>query len=316
MQASHVFRLVVDKGGLRLDKHVAQEHPELSRSYIQKLIEDSYITVNGQSAKPGLKLKTGDQIIVILPPPPPTSPQPESMPVPIAYEDDDLIVVDKPAGLTVHPAPGHPSHTLVNALLAHCPGLAAIDDSERPGIVHRLDRDTSGLMVVAKNRFAWTNLSRQISSRLAIKQYLLLVRGHVLSSQGIIEAPIGRNPRDRKKMATVAGGRPACTVYKVLRYLDDYTLVEATLKTGRTHQLRVHFSSIGHPVVGDAVYGAKSPFLKRQFVHSYCLGFKLPSTNRYVEFRSELPADLQQALEAIEASSGKWSASTSSSEIT
>jgi len=163
-----------------------------------------------------------------------------------------------------------------------------------------LDKDTSGLMVVAKNRFARSSLSRQIGSRSAIKQYLLLVRGRVSPPQGVIEVPIGRSTRDRKKMSATAAGRPACTAYKVLRYLGDYTLVEATLKTGRTHQIRVHFSAMGYPVVGDVTYGVKSPFLKRQFVHSYCLGFKLPSTSKYKEFRSELPPDLQEALEGIE----------------
>lgn len=299
MQAPHRLYLTVGEPGLRLDKYLVEESPGLSRSQIQKLIEQGCITVNGRIAKPSLNLKAGDEVMVDLPSAPSATLAPEDLPLSIIYEDDDLIVVDKPAGLTVHPAPGHPSHTLVNALLAHCPGLAAIDASERPGVVHRLDRDTSGLMVVAKSRPAQENLSRQIGSRLAVKQYLLLVRGQVKPPQGVIEAPIGRSARDRKKMAVVAEGRQACTVYRVLQYLDNYTLVEATLKTGRTHQLRVHFAYMGYPVVGDSIYGVKSPLLGRQFVHSCCLGFRLPTSNRYVEFRSELPPDLQQALEAI-----------------
>jgi 23S rRNA pseudouridine1911/1915/1917 synthase len=208
-------------------------------------------------------------------------------------------VVDKPAGLTVHPAPGHPGHTLVNALLAHFPHLADVGDALRPGIVHRLDRDTSGLMLVAKNSKAQDNLAGQFKSHLVTKAYIALVRGRLTPENGVIEAAIGRHPRNRKKMAVVEGGREASTEYKVINYIGGYSLLEVRPKTGRTHQIRVHLSAIGFPVVGDKVYGVRSPFLSRQFLHASLLGFSLPSTGKYVEFKSELPADLEQALEDL-----------------
>lgn len=301
MPAPQVLYLVVDRPGLRLDKYLAEEYPDFSRSQLRKLIDEARVQVNQRTAKPSLTLKPGDHVTVDLPPPLPARPLPEDIPISVVYEDADIIVVDKPAGLTVHPAPGHRTHTLVNALLARYPELATLDESERPGIVHRLDRDTSGLMVVARNGAARDYLARQIGSHAAIKQYLTLVRGVVSPPQGVIEAPIGRSPRDRKKMAVTATGRPAMTVYRVVHHLDNHTLLEATLKTGRTHQIRVHMALMGYPVLGDPVYGVMSPHLKRQFLHSYCLGFRLPSTREYVEFKSELPADLQEALDKIAA---------------
>jgi 23S rRNA pseudouridine1911/1915/1917 synthase len=299
MDIPQTIRLVVKESNLRLDKYISQACPEFTRSYIQKLIEEGYVVVSGRMGKASLKPKIGDEITIEVPPSSPTSLVPESIPLNIVYEDDDLIVIDKPSGITVHPAPGHPSHTLVNAILAHCPKLSAIDSSLRPGIVHRLDKDTSGLMVVAKNKAAQLKLAAQIKGRSILKRYLVLVRFHLSPEQGTIEAPIGRHPINRKKMAVVANGRGARTLYRVLRYMDDYTFVEATLETGRTHQIRVHFSAVGHPVVGDAVYGTKVLFLERQFVHACLLGFRLPSTGQYREFRSELPPDLEQALEYI-----------------
>jgi 23S rRNA pseudouridine1911/1915/1917 synthase len=232
---------------------------------------------------------------------PPTSSllSPEAIPLNILYEDDDLLAVDKPAGLTVHPAPGHPGHTLVNAILFHFPHLADIGDSLRPGIVHRLDKDTSGVMLVAKNSVAQANLVEQFKTRSVLKTYLVLVKGQLTPENGIIEAPIGRNPRNRKRMAIVAEGREARTEYRVVKYIGDYTLLEVMPETGRTHQIRVHLSAIGYPVVGDKVYGVKSPYLLRQFVHASRLGFKLSSTGEYVEFTSELPQDLEEVLKAI-----------------
>jgi len=223
----------------------------------------------------------------------------ESIPLNIPYEDDDLLVVEKPAGLTVHPAPGHTSHTLVNALLSHLPHLADIGDSLRPGIVHRLDKDTSGLMLVAKNSKAQEHLIGQFKSRSVTKAYIALVRGRLTPETGVIEANIGRDPRNRKKMAVVEGGREASTEYQVIKYIGDYTLLEVRLRTGRTHQIRVHLAAIGFPVVGDKVYGVRSPFLSRQFLHACRLGFSLPSSGEYIEFKSELPADLEQALKDI-----------------
>jgi len=291
--------LIADDGDARLDKYVCQHFPELSRTRVQRLIADGHITVNGQPAKPGIKLNTGDRLEVAIPPAPSEHLLPESIPLNIIYEDDDLLVVDKPAGLTVHPAPGHPGHTLVNALLAHLPHLADIGDSLRPGIVHRLDKDTSGLMLVAKNSKAQANLIGQFKSHSVSKAYMALVRGRLTPETGIIEAAIGRDPRHRQRMAVVEGGREASTEYQVVKYIGDYTLLEVRPQTGRTHQIRVHLGAIGFPVVGDKIYGVKAPFLPRQFLHACWLGFSLPSSGEYIEFKSELPADLEKALEDI-----------------
>jgi 23S rRNA pseudouridine1911/1915/1917 synthase len=294
----------VSESGARLDKYVSLKCQELSRTRAQKLIEDGNITVNGQTAKPSFKLQMGDMVDITIPPPLPSLLSPEAIPLKIIYEDKDLLVVDKPAGLTVHPAPGHYSHTLVNALLAHIPDLAS-GEPTRPGIVHRLDKDTSGLIIVAKNETAHMKLADQFKNRTVTKVYRALVQGRLTPEEGIIEANIGRDPRDRKRMAVVTLGRQARTEYKVLQYLANYTFMEVKPRTGRTHQIRVHLASIGFPVVGDATYGAKSAYLSRQFLHAYKLGFKLPSNNEYRQFESPLPPDLVQALEDIAANANK-----------
>ena len=294
-----VYSFIVDKVGVRLDKYVGEKCPELSRTHAQKLIADGHITVNGRVVKASFKLSTGDKVDVTIPPTPPVSLSPEDIPLNIIYEDDDLLVVDKPAGLAVHPAPGHPDHTLVNAVLSHLPRLTEIDDSLRPGIVHRLDKDASGLMLVARNNTAQLNLIDQFKARSVVKAYKVLVKGHLTPEEGIIEASIGRDPGNRKRMAVVAEGREARTRYNVVKYIGDYTLLEVKTETGRTHQIRVHLAAIGYPVAGDNMYGIKVPFLSRQFLHAYRLGFKLPSTGEYVEFTSELPPDLTQALKDI-----------------
>ena len=294
-----VYSFVVDMPGIRLDKYVCQKCSELSRTYVQKLIGDGHITVNDRVAKAGLKLNIGDSLTVTIPFTPPSPLLPEAIPLNIIYEDDDLLVIDKPAGLAIHPAPGHLSHTLVNAILSHLPTLPDTDDSLRPGIVHRLDKDTSGVMLVAKNRQAQANLIDQFKTHSVVKAYLVLVKGHLTPESGIIEAPIGRDPQNRKRMAVVTKGREAQTQYNVVKYVGDYTLLEVKPETGRTHQIRVHLSAIGYPVVGDKVYGVKSPYLPRQFLHAHRLGFHLPSTGEYVEFESELPPDLAQALKDI-----------------
>lgn len=281
--------------GERLDKFTA-EKCQLSRAYAQKLIDEGQVAVNGRAAKAGQKLNTGDKVVVSVPPPSPISLAAEDIPLTVVYEDKDLIVVDKPPGLLVHPAAGQYKGTLVNAILAHCPDLGEINGSIRPGIVHRLDKDTSGLMMVAKNEAAQKSLSRQIKQHSIKKGYLALVLGHLTPERGAIDAPIGRHPHDRKRMAVVTGGREARTEYRVLKYLNDYTLVEAMPETGRTHQIRVHFAAIGHPIFGDHVYGKRSPMLGRQFLHAHQLGFRLPSTGKYVEFTSELPQDLAEVL--------------------
>jgi len=292
-----VYSFVVDKAGIRLDKYVGDKCPELSRTQAQRLIADGYITVNDGVVKASLKLNVGDRVNISISPTPPRPLSPEAIPLNIIYEDDDLLVIDKPAGLTVHPAPGHPSHTLVNAILSHLADLP--DDSLRPGIVHRLDKDTSGVMVVAKNSLAQADLISQFKAHSVVKAYLVMVKGHLTPENGVIEAPIGRDPRNRKRMAVVAEGREARTEYQVVKYIGDYTLLEVRPETGRTHQIRVHLKAIGYPVAGDKVYGVKSAYLSRQFMHACRLGFKQPSSGEYVEFTSELPPDLAQALEDI-----------------
>jgi 23S rRNA pseudouridine1911/1915/1917 synthase len=294
------FSFIVDTPGTRLDKFVGERGAELSRTHAQKLIADGFITVNGRVGKSSLKLNTGDRVDITIPPEPPSRLAPEDIPLNIVYEDNDLLVVDKPAGLAVHPAPGHPGHTLVNAVLNYLPGLAENADSLRPGIVHRLDKDTSGLILVAKNRMAQANLSDQFKSRSVNKAYIVLVKGRLTPESGIIEAAIGRDPRNRQRMAVVTRGREARTAYRVIRYIGSHSLLEIKPETGRTHQIRVHLAAIGFPVVGDITYGVKSPHLSRQFLHAHRLGFRLPSTGKYVEFESKLPSDLEQALRNID----------------
>jgi 23S rRNA pseudouridine1911/1915/1917 synthase len=291
--------LQVTESAIRLDKYLAREYPDLSRSRLQKLIEQGYILVNEYGAKSSQRLSVGDKVYVVLPPPEQVSLIAEHIPLNVIYEDNDILVIDKPAGLVVHPSPGHTAHTLVNALLARCPSLADFGDAMRPGIVHRLDRDTSGLIIIAKNSSAQQYIINQFKTRSVSKGYLVLVKGKLAPNQGIIEAPIGRDPSDRKRMAVVDGGRQARTSYKVKQYLDGYTLLEVNTETGRTHQIRVHLSAIGYPVVGDPVYGVRSAYVKRQFVHAYRLGFRLPATGEYREFICELPSDLKQAMRLI-----------------
>jgi len=281
---------------VRLDKYLTQVLPQFSRAYLQRLIEQGYILVNGLKAKANQRLTRSDRVTVELPTSP-GRPLPELIPLTVIHEDGDIVVIDKPAGLTVHPAPGHPSHTLVNAILAHCPGLTMNNDVMRPGIVHRLDKDTSGLIVIAKNDPARDYLVAQFKSRTVNKRYLVLVKGRLSPEQGIIEAPIGRDPHRRRRMAVMESGKQATTQYQAREYLDNYTLLEVSPVTGRTHQIRIHLSAIGYPVVGDPTYGIRSAHLDRQFVHAYRLGLRLPSSKQYQEFTSPLPADLEQALE-------------------
>ncbi len=278
----------------RLDQFLSRQG-KLTRSQVQKLIREGQVTVNDRAARPSQRLRAGDRVGLSLPSPPPLSPLPEQIPLTILYHDDDLIIVDKPPGLPVHPAPGHAQGTLINALLARFPHLGQMEGS-RPGIIHRLDKDTSGLLVVAQNEPARLRLSQQWQSRSVVKRYLVLVRGRP-PTEGIIEAPIARHPKQRQRMAVVEGGREARTSYQAVRYLNGSTLVEVTIQTGRTHQIRVHFSAIGHPVMGDRIYGVSSPHLPRQFVHAIYLCFRHPTSGEELEFHSPLPTDLAQALE-------------------
>lgn len=293
------YNFEADTPGVRLDKFVGDRCPELSRTHARKLIDDGFITVNGRHSKPSLKLEAGDTVDVTVPPEEPPGLEPEDIPLTILFEDKDVLVIDKPAGLPVHPAPGHPNHTLVNAVLHYLPELSADADPLRPGIVHRLDMDTSGIILVAKNRVAQADLSAQFSSRSVTKTYLVLVKGKLEPEQGVIDAAIGRDSRNRQRMAVVEKGREARTNYRVIRYIGDYTLAEIKPETGRTHQIRVHLNAIGFPVVGDATYGVTVPFLKRQFLHAHTLKFRLPSTGEEVDFESPLALDLEQALQDI-----------------
>ena len=278
--------------------------PSFSRSRAAALAREGHITVNGRPAKPSAAVRGGDVVVVVVPPPSPLDLAPQDIPVGIVYEDEHLIVVDKPTGLTVHPAPGHPDGTLVNALLALVPDLPGIGGVERPGIVHRLDKDTSGLIVVAKTDAAHRSLSRQMKERSVDKSYAALTTGALRNATGEIDAPIGRHPKQRKKMAVVEGGRSALTQYRVVERFDGprgrFTLVEAHPVTGRTHQIRVHLASIGHPLVGDPVYGRRSPLVPRHFLHAARLEIAMPpaETERKT-FESPLPDDLSDALSEL-----------------
>jgi 23S rRNA pseudouridine1911/1915/1917 synthase len=303
----HTWQVEADGAGDRLDRAIAAHLSDLSRSYAAHLIAGGHVAVNGVARdKSSYSLKAGDTVTVSIPAPMPATLRAERIPLAVVYEDADLVVVDKPAGMVVHPAPGHASGTLVNALLAHVPNLELdMGDEARPGIVHRLDKDTSGLLVVAKRRTAHETLTRQMTARTMHKEYIALVDGHPKPSKGVIDAPLARDPRDRHRMAVVAGGRIARTRYEVERDLGRYSLVRATLETGRTHQIRVHMAYIGHPLVGDPVYGKRTQHeaeklgLERQFLHAHKLGFTLPSSGEWREFVSELPEHLQAVLDKL-----------------
>ena len=298
LQKAEIRELHAADPAVRLDKYLAEKYPDLSRSVVQRLIKQGFILVNDSVTKASQKLNTNDKIYIELPPPEKISLAAEPIPVDVIYEDSDLLVLCKPAGLVVHPSPGHTAHTLVNALLARCPDLASFGDTMRPGIVHRLDRDTSGLLIVAKNSRAQQYLMNQFKARSVSKGYLVLVKGKLTVSEGIIDAPLGRDPSNRKRMAVVSGGRQARTRFKVKEYFEGYSLLDITTETGRTHQIRVHIAAIGYPVVGDAEYGVRSSILKRQFLHAYRLGFRLVS-GQYREFTCDLPPDLKNCLASL-----------------
>ena len=286
--------LTVYSSGSRVDKFIADSISWLSRSQIQILLRQSSITVNKKHAKNNQIVKFNDCIQIELPPPQILKAEPIQLD--IIYEDEDVVVLNKPAGMVVHPGPGHPEHTLVNAILSHCPSLLISDELLRPGIVHRLDKDTSGLIVIAKNIPAKEYLINQFKNHTVLKQYYVLVEGYLHPENGIIEAPIGRDPHNFKRMAIIAEGKEAITHYSVIKYYSGCTLINATLETGRTHQIRVHFASIGYPVIGDSTYGHKSPYLERHFVHAYQLGFHLPSTGVFHKYNCSLPHELENVL--------------------
>ena len=285
----------------RLDRFVADEMPDLSRAYVQQLIERGHVLVDGFKRKPKFKMTPGETVTVVVPPPEDERIAPEAIPLAIVYEDRDVLVVDKPAGLVVHPAPGHPRGTLANAVVHHAPDID-LGGSNRPGIIHRLDKDTSGLIAVAKTDRARTTLVPQWEERTVQKGYVALVAGTVPDEEGTIDVPIGRDPAQRQRMAAIRSGRPAVTHFSVVERFPGATLLDVEIETGRTHQIRVHLAFIGHPVVGDSVYGKVTSVngipVDRQFLHASRLGFSLPD-GRSVTFRSPLPPDLQAVLDHL-----------------
>lgn len=297
-------RYVADAEGERLDRFLTRQEAALSRSHLQKWIEDGRVTVGGKARKANYKLRLGDAVEVDVPEAKPVEIAPEAIELDILYEDAHLIVVNKRRGMVVHPAAGHYSGTLVNALLAHCTDLSGINGELRPGIVHRLDKDTSGVMLAAKSDTAHVSLAQQIKDKTAERTYLAIVHGNLKEESGVIEGNIGRHAADRKKMAVVAsGGKPATTLFRVLERFGAYTLVECRLRTGRTHQIRVHMTQIGHPLVGDPKYGAiRSPFsIAGQALHSASLCFSHPVTGAPMAFEAPLPEDMKQILTRLRA---------------
>ena len=290
---------LVNESGKRVDAFLADQEKATTPSRLQALIDSGHVTVNGSSVKPSYKVKSGDIVQIVMPEPSPVDILPQDIPIAFIYQDEHIAVVDKPHGLPVHPGPGHPDGTLVNALLAHCPDIAGVGGEIRPGIVHRLDKDTSGLIMVAKTHDAHQSLAAQISSRNVDKGYLALCKGLLDSDEGIIDAPIGRDPYNRKRMAVVENGRHAKTIYTVLDRLEGYTYLGIKLETGRTHQIRVHMAYLNHPLVGDTVYGRSSNIVSRHFLHAHYLAFRHPVTGEPIEFQSTLPKDLSDAFESI-----------------
>ncbi|MEI7880445.1 MAG: RluA family pseudouridine synthase [bacterium] len=302
----NIIPVTPDGKGKRLDAWLSLVEPDLSRARIQDLIRTGHITLNGKPAKPSQTLVTGQEIQIDIPPPVEVDLKPEAIPLDVLFEDADLIVINKPAGLVVHPAAGHASGTLVNALLAHCPDLAGIGGEKRPGIVHRLDRDTTGVMVVAKNDIAMRALSSQFKHRQTTKEYLALVWGHLTPPSGRAETLIGRNPHDRKKMCTKPDiGRPAITNYETREKFADTSLLRVSIETGRTHQIRVHMAHLGHSIVGDPQYGRPRrdtlpvPVPARQMLHAASLTFTHPATGQVLTFEAPLPEDMGELLAVL-----------------
>lgn len=288
--------------GDRIDKFAAETAEDgVSRTQAQQWIRSGAVTVNGAVVKPNYKLAAGDIVVVNPPEPEETAIEPENIPLAIVYEDSDVIVVNKPRGMVVHPAHGHTRGTIVNALLYHCKDLSGINGSLRPGIVHRIDKDTSGLLMAAKNDIAHTSLSEQLKAHTVERRYIALVHGNLPHDQGTIDAPIGRDPHDRKMFAVTAGGKPSITHFTVLERIGgDYTLVQLRLETGRTHQIRVHMKYIGYPLAGDPVYGrAKTVALAGQALHAATLGFVHPRTGETLSFEAPIPEDMEHVLHML-----------------
>lgn len=290
-----------DDIGERLDKYISENTEDISRSYAATLAKNGAITFSGKQLDKNYKIKGEEVIEIELPKPQMQEVEPEDIPLDIVYEDDNLLVINKPQGMVVHPAPGNYTGTLVNALLYHCKdSLSAINGVVRPGIVHRIDKETSGLLVVAKDNQSHIELSEQIKSKKALRSYWALVNGKV-KENGTVNAPIARHPKDRKKMAVIQGGRDAVTHYNVIEEFDSYTLLECILETGRTHQIRVHMAHIGHSIVGDKTYGQKKEKfnLEGQLLHAKTLGFDHPITGKEMKFTSDIPQYFENVLAVL-----------------
>ena len=293
------MEVIVNEAGVRLDKAVA-DLTELSRSQANEAIKAGTILVNNQKQKARYAVKLGDIISYELPKEEVLDYQPENIPIEIVYEDSDVAVVNKPQGMVVHPSVGYTSGTLVNALLYHVKDLSTINGVVRPGIVHRIDKDTSGLLMIAKNDKAHQALAQELKEKKSLRQYVAIVHGNLPNDRGVIEAPIGRSDKDRKKQAVTAKGKPALTRFQVLERFGDFTLVELTLETGRTHQIRVHMAYIGHPIAGDPVYGPRKTLAGHgQFLHAKTLGFTHPTTGELMTFSVDVPAIFQETLEKL-----------------
>ncbi|AVF21697.1 putative RNA pseudouridine synthase YlyB [Paenibacillus larvae subsp. larvae] len=290
-----------EHAGERIDKFVSECLDGVSRTQIQQWIKEGHISVNEKQVKPNYKLAEGDRIKLNIPDPEQVDIRPEPIPLDIYYEDKDVIVVNKPRGMVVHPAPGHSSGTLVNALMYHCKDLSGINGEMRPGIVHRIDKDTSGLIMAAKHDKAHASLADQLKEHSVTRKYLALVQGNLAHEQGTVEAPIGRDPKDRKLYTvTEKNSKEAVSHFVVMERFGDYTLTELKLETGRTHQIRVHMKFIGHPLVGDPAYGkSKKEWIRGQALHAAVLGFKHPMTREYLEFEAPLPEDMKQLIHSL-----------------
>jgi 23S rRNA pseudouridine1911/1915/1917 synthase len=294
-----IINIVATINANRIDKFLYGEELDLSRENIKKLSNQGYVLLNGVRPKVSNKVRIGDHISITIPPPKPLDVVPEPIPLEVVYEDHCLVVVDKPAGISVHPGPGHESGTLVNALLYRYPNLPGIGGIQRPGIVHRLDRDTSGLMVVAKTGKAHANISQQFKERVVVKRYIALVTGTLKPPKGLINGSIGRDRANRKRMAIVIDGKDARTFFWIQRVLDNHTVVVVKPETGRTHQIRVHLASIGHPLFGDHLYGRRNSLLPHHFLHAHSLTFRHPDDGKVIEAKSSLPNKLELVLNEL-----------------
>lgn len=305
MSENGLQRLTVspEEAGVRIDKYLAEQLPDITRSYLQKLLKDGSVQMNGKPVKTSTKTAAGAVIELTIPEPEEPEILPEDIPLDILYEDSDVILINKPKDMVVHPAAGHYTGTLVNALMYHCKGdLSGINGVLRPGIVHRIDKDTTGVLIVCKNDKVHNALAEQLKEHSITRKYRAIVCGNLKEDEGTVDAPLGRHPQDRKKMAIVrTGGKRAVTHYRVLERFGNYTYIECQLETGRTHQIRVHMASLGHPLLGDEVYGrVKSPFkLEGQTLHAMVLGFIHPTTGEYMEFEAPLPEYFEKLLEKL-----------------